>query len=353
MFSDEAEIIIQSGKGGDGCVSFRREKYVPYGGPDGGDGGNGGDVIFKVRNSLRSLSWIRSRHLFKAQNGQNGMKQRKSGKHGEPCIVEVPPGTIIKNIQTDVLLADLSHDTDEIVIAHGGRGGKGNTHFMTSTNQAPKYAQDGKEGIEIHLKLEVKLIADIGLVGKPNAGKSTLLSRLTKAHPKIGNYPFTTLYPNLGVMYISEFDSITIADIPGLIEGAHKGAGLGIRFLKHIERTKALLYMIDFYEEDPFQQFQLLFHELNTYHPDLVKKPFYIALNKIDVMENQIHQEKFKLLLSEITTSPYSELITKDNIFLISAVTGEGLETLKNKLYHLVETHNVHTTNNNVLTNEY
>ncbi|MDH4129177.1 MAG: GTPase ObgE [Spirochaetota bacterium] len=336
MFTDEAEFHVKAGKGGDGMVSFRREKYVPFGGPDGGDGGVGGSVILKVKTSLRTLSHVRSKRIFKAEPGNDGGKQNKTGRDGNNCIIKVPLGTIIKDKETGEILGDLSHEDDEIIVARGGRGGKGNTHFMSATNQAPKYAQLGKAGEESDLYLELKLIADIGLVGFPNAGKSTLLSRLSNAHPKIGNYPFTTLYPNLGVAYAGDYDSFIIADIPGIIEGAHNGLGLGIRFLKHIERTKGLLFMIDIFEEEPFKQFELLINELKNYNIKMLEKPHYIALNKIDLFANEDRKEKLNNFFVKYKSST---LYNPDyyNISLISAATGEGLDELKKMLYDLIK----------------
>ncbi len=330
MFADEAELRVKSGDGGAGLVSFRREKYVPFGGPDGGDGGRGGDVILKAKNNLRTLSHIRSRFFFKGEPGHNGGRQNKTGKNGQDCIIEVPLGTIVKLKETGDIIGDLSHDNDELIVAAGGIGGKGNSHFVSSTNQAPKYAQDGKDGKDKELFLELKLIADIGLVGLPNAGKSTLLSRLSKANPKIGDYPFTTLYPNLGVVYVGNYDSYIVADIPGLIEGAHRGVGLGIRFLKHIERTKGLLFMIDLFEENPFEQFELLMNELESYHPDIIKKPYYIALNKIDLFTTEDRDQKLNDFLSRHADDK--------RLLLISAATGEGIDNLKKKLLHLINT---------------
>lgn len=336
MFTDEAELIVKAGKGGDGHISFHKEKYVPFGGPDGGDGGRGGDVILKVKKSMRTLTHIKSKKIFKAQPGDNGGKKNCTGKDGSPCIIEVPLGTLVRDNETQEILYDLSQENSEAVVAKGGRGGKGNLHFTSSTNQAPKFAQDGKPGESFHFFLELKLIADIGLVGFPNAGKSTLLSRLSKAHPKIANYPFTTLSPNLGVCYVSEFESFIIADIPGIIEGAHKGVGLGIQFLKHIERTRGLLFMIDSFETDPYKQFELLIEELKEYHLDMLNKPFFIALNKKDLYQ----EDELNLIYEDFSENfkKSSHYISDEEtpVHFISAVSGEGLDSLKFKLHELI-----------------
>jgi len=317
-------------------VSFRREKFVPFGGPDGGDGGKGGDVILKVKSSLRTLSHIRSRRIFKAEPGKDGRKNNQTGGDGAAYIIDVPMGTVIRDVDSGEIIGDLSHDGEEIVVAKGGRGGKGNSHFVSSTNQAPQYAQPGKDSEEHNLFLELKLIADIGLVGFPNAGKSTLLSRLSKANPKIGNYPFTTLHPNLGVAYVGEYESFIIADIPGIIEGAHKGVGLGIRFLKHIERTKGLLFMIDLFEENAFSQFELLLAELKSYEESMLEKPFHIALNKIDLYPPEDRKDIAGNFLTAFEESGLKDKLGELKIYLISAATGEGLDELKKKLLELV-----------------
>ncbi len=337
MFTDEAELHVQSGKGGDGAVSFRREKYVPFGGPDGGDGGRGGDVIFTVRKSLRTLSHIRSRRLFKAKPGQKGGKNNRAGKSGDDYIIEVPLGTIIRDKESSETLGDLNEEGTSLVIVKGGRGGKGNSHFVSSTNQAPTHAQSGKDSVERNLYLELKLIADIGLVGFPNAGKSTLLSRLSRANPKIANYPFTTLYPNLGVVHVGDYDSYILADIPGLIEGAHQGVGLGIRFLKHIERTKGLVFLIDIFSEDPFNQFELLMNELKCYHTRMLEKPFYIVLNKIDLFPMEEREQILKGFMDLYKESSWKPLTELNPITLISAVSGEGIDELKLKLFKFLK----------------
>ncbi|MBO5097582.1 MAG: GTPase ObgE, partial [Agathobacter sp.] len=293
-FADRARIIIKSGKGGDGHVSFRREKYVPDGGPDGGDGGKGGDVIFVVDEGLNTLTDYRHKRKFAAESGQEGGKKNCHGKNGQDLILKVPEGTVIKDAETDRVIADMSGDNKRVVVLKGGKGGLGNQNFATSTMQAPKYAQPGQEAIEIEVKLELKVIADVGLVGFPNVGKSTLLSRVTNAQPKIANYHFTTLSPNLGVVDMEEGFGFVIADIPGLIEGAAEGIGLGHEFLRHVERTKVLIHMVDaagVEGRDPIADIHAINKELEAYNPDLLKKPQVIAANKTDAIygdENEI-----------------------------------------------------------------
>ena len=294
MFADRATIIIKSGKGGNGHVSFRREKYVPNGGPDGGDGGRGGDVIFVVDEGLNTLTDFRHRRKFAAENGEEGGKKKCHGKDGADLILKVPAGTVIKDAESDKVIADMSGDNKRQVILKAGRGGQGNSHYATATMQAPKYAQPGGEGIEIEVKLELKVIADVGLVGFPNVGKSTLLSRVTNAQPKIANYHFTTLQPNLGVVDLDGAKGFVIADIPGLIEGASEGVGLGLEFLRHIERTRVMIHVVDAAGtegRDPIADIKAIDKELAAYDPELLKKPQVIAANKIDSIygdENEI-----------------------------------------------------------------
>lgn len=329
MFADSARIIIKSGKGGDGHVSFRREKYVPNGGPDGGDGGKGGDVIFQVDEGLNTLTDFRHRRKYAAENGEEGKKRNCHGKNGEDIIVKVPAGTIIRDAQTDKVIADMSGGNTRQVILRGGRGGKGNQNYATATMQAPKYAQPGQDAIEIEVQLELKVIADVGLVGFPNVGKSTFLSRVTNAQPKIANYHFTTLQPNLGVVDLEDGDGFVIADIPGLIEGASDGVGLGHEFLRHIERTKVIIHIVDAAGtegRDPIADIKAIDKELEAYNPDLLKKPQVIAANKIDAIygdENEI----IAALRNEFE---------KDGIrvFPISAVSGQGVREL---LFHVRE----------------
>ena len=323
MFADRAKIIIKSGKGGNGHVSFRREKYVPNGGPDGGDGGNGGDIIFLVDDGVNTLSDYRYKRKFAAQSGEEGGKRNCHGKNGEDLILKVPEGTVIKDAESGKVIADMSGENKRQVILKGGRGGLGNQHFATSTMQAPKYAQPGQEAIEIEVLLELKVIADVGLVGFPNVGKSTLLSRVTNAQPKIANYHFTTLSPNLGVVDLDGGKGFVIADIPGLIEGASEGIGLGHEFLRHIERTKVMIHMVDAAStegRDPIADIYAINKELENYNPELLKKPQVIAANKIDAIygyENDIiEQLKTEFEPKEI------------KVFPISAVSGKGLKEL-------------------------
>ena len=287
MFADRATIIIKSGKGGDGHVSFRREKYVPDGGPDGGDGGKGGDVIFVVDEGLNTLTDYRHRRKFAAQPGEEGGKRNCHGKNGEDLILKVPEGTVIKDAESGKVIADMSGENRRQVILRGGRGGLGNQHYATSTMQAPKYAQPGGDSIEIEVKLELKVIADVGLVGFPNVGKSTLLSVTSNAHPKIANYHFTTLYPNLGVIYVDDGVSFVMADIPGIIEGAAEGAGLGHDFLRHIDRCRLLVHIVDVSgseDRDPIEDFEKINQELAQYSEELAKRPMLVAANKIDLL---------------------------------------------------------------------
>ncbi len=293
MFIDHVEIHVRSGKGGDGMMHFRHEKYVPRGGPDGGDGGRGGDVVFEVKPTLNTLSAFRPSQKFAADDGKAGGTNQKSGKGGENLIIFVPPGTILFDADTGELIGDLTASGQQLTICKGGRGGRGNQHFATSRNQTPRTAEKGEPWEEKRLKLELKLIADLGLIGLPNAGKSTLLSALTNAKPKIAPYPFTTLEPNLGVAQIDEDTTIVLADIPGLIEGAAEGAGLGHDFLRHIQRTRVLIHLLDGLSEDPLADFSQINSELALFDPNLAKKAQIVALNKIDQPEVQ---ERFKAL---------------------------------------------------------
>ena len=328
MFADRATIIIKSGKGGNGHVSFRREKYVPNGGPDGGDGGRGGDVIFVVDEGLNTLTDFRHRRKFAAENGEEGGKKKCHGKDGADLILKVPAGTVIKDAESDKVIADMSGDNKRQVILKGGRGGQGNSHYATATMQAPKYAQPGGEGIEIEVKLELKVIADVGLVGFPNVGKSTLLSRVTNAQPKIANYHFTTLNPNLGVVDLPGGKGFVIADIPGLIEGASEGVGLGHEFLRHIERTKVIIHMVDAASvegRDPIADIKAINAELEAYNPDLLNRPQVIAANKIDAIYGESNT-----IIDDIKKEFEPEI----KVYPISAVSGKGLKEL---LYHVRE----------------
>ncbi len=329
MFADNARIIIKSGNGGDGHVSFRREKYVPNGGPDGGDGGHGGNLIFQIDDGLNTLVDFRHRRKYAAQNGEEGGKRNCHGKKGEDLIVKVPAGTIIRDAETDKVIADMSGENTRQIVLRGGKGGLGNQHFATSTMQAPKYAQPGQPGIELEVRLELKVIADVGLVGFPNVGKSTLLSRVSNARPKIANYHFTTLNPNLGVVDLDDAGGFVIADIPGLIEGAAEGVGLGHDFLRHIERTKVIIHMVDVASvegRDPIADIYAINKELESYNPELAKKPQVIAANKIDAIYDEI-TSALPALKGEFEAKGI-------NVYPISAVSGQGLKEL---LYYVQE----------------
>ncbi len=328
MFADRAKIYIRSGKGGDGHVSFRRELYVPNGGPDGGDGGRGGDVIFEVDEGLNTLYDYRHRRKFKAEDGEEGGKRRCHGKDGSDIILKVPEGTIIREAESGKVIADMSGENRRQTILKGGRGGAGNQHFATSTMQVPKYAQPGQPAQELEVLLELKVIADVGLVGFPNVGKSTLLSRVTNAQPKIANYHFTTLTPNLGVVDLEGGGGFVIADIPGLIEGASEGVGLGHEFLRHIERTRVLIHMVDAAStegRDPIEDIYAINKELKAYNEEIAGRPQVIAANKVDVLGED--------------TEPIERLKKKFEpqgirVFPISAVAGQGLKEL---LYYVKE----------------
>ena len=306
MFIDQVEIHVKSGKGGDGMVHFRREKFVPQGGPDGGDGGKGGDVIFEVKPTLNTLSSFRQNQKFKADPGVNGGPSQMTGRNGKDLVINIPPGTVIFDGETGELIGDLTDPGQKLTVCKGGRGGRGNQHFATSRNQAPRTAEKGAPAEEKRLRLELKLIADIGLIGLPNAGKSTLLSVLTNARPKIAPYPFTTLEPNLGVANIDDDTTVVLADIPGLIEGASQGAGLGHDFLRHIQRTRVLVHLLDGLSEDPVADYSQINSELSLFDPNLGKKPQIVALNKIDQPDVQERlgeiQKKFKRLKVELMT---------------------------------------------------
>ena len=306
MFIDKVEIHVKSGKGGDGMVHFHREKFIPRGGPDGGDGGKGGDVILEVKSTLNTLSSFRQNQKFKAEDGAKGGPSQMSGRYGNDLILYVPPGTIIFDGETGELIGDLTEPGQRLNILKGGRGGRGNQHFATSRNQVPRTAEKGEPAQEKRIKLELKLIADIGLIGVPNAGKSTLLSVLTNAKPKIAPYPFTTLEPNLGVANIDDNTTVVLADIPGLIEGAAQGAGLGHDFLRHVQRTRVLIHLLDGLSEDPVADYSQINSELSLFDPNLARKPQLVALNKIDQPEVQERlaelQNKFKELNVELMT---------------------------------------------------
>ena len=321
MFTDYVKISAKAGNGGNGAISFRREKYVAAGGPDGGDGGKGGDVYFEVDPDSNTLIDFRYHKKFKAENGKNGEGSHKYGKSGEDLYIKVPIGTIVRDAETNKVLADLSHKGQKELILAGGRGGKGNSHFATSTRQAPRFAQDGENGEEKELILELKLLADVGLIGFPNVGKSTFLSRTTSATPKIADYHFTTLEPNLGVVKTDYGDSFVIADIPGIIEGASEGTGLGLQFLRHIERTRLLLHVIDVSGSEgrnPVQDFYTINEELKKYSEKLSKRKQIIVANKIDAMQDENLYKELEKVAKE----------NKMEIFKISAATGEGISEL-------------------------
>ena len=323
MFADRAKIYIRSGKGGDGHVSFRREKYVPNGGPDGGDGGNGGSVIFEVDEGLNTLTDFRHIRKYCAQDGEQGGKRNCRGKNGEDIIIKVPEGTVVKELESGKIIADMSGENRRQTILSGGKGGNGNQHYATSTMQAPKYAQPGQPSKELNLFLELKVIADVGLVGFPNVGKSTLLSRVTNARPKIANYHFTTLNPNLGVVDLDD-GGFVIADIPGLIEGASEGIGLGHEFLRHIERTKVLIHLVDAAStegRDPIADIYAINKELEAYNADIAHRPQVIAANKIDVIYAENDEDPVIRIKEEFGPKGIK-------VFPISAVSGQGLNEL-------------------------
>jgi len=324
-FVDEVHIHVASGKGGHGCVSFRREKYIPKGGPDGGDGGRGGDVIFFVRRNLKTLTHIRNRGKYFARNGIPGSGRNKSGEDGEDILIEVPPGSRVLDAQTREVLLDLEEDGQKLVFLKGGKGGQGNMHFATSRNQAPRYAQPGLPGEEREIIVEMNLIADIGFVGFPNAGKSTLLKSVTSANPKVGAYPFTTKIPSLGVLSVYDSELI-LADIPGIIEGASQGAGLGLRFLKHIHRTAGLAFLLDLEQDkDHVEEFHILLKELEDYEPSLVNKPRILIASKMDMPEAE---EAFANLQKKL---PGEKLLG------ISAHTHQGMQDLIHEFWLLAQ----------------
>jgi GTPase len=327
MFYDKAKIYIKSGDGGDGMIGFRREKYVPFGGPSGGDGGHGGDVILVVNPHHNSLVRFHKNNHFRAGDAGHGNTKRRTGANGETLRLEVPPGTIVRNADTGELIADMTEETHEVVILHGGRGGRGNIRFANSVNQAPRIAERGEPGEEVWLELELKLIADVGIVGVPNAGKSTLLSVVSAAKPKIANYPFTTLQPSLGVVKLDEYTTMTLADIPGLIEGASEGVGLGHDFLRHVERTRVLIHLIDGAASDPLEDWAMINQELALYDITLEKRPQLVVLNKMDlpdavawepIVEEEINKAGF----------PFCS---------ISAVTGQGVREMLFKVKQILD----------------
>jgi len=325
-FADEVYIDVASGNGGNGCVSFRREKYVPKGGPDGGDGGTGGSVIFEVRQNLKTLSHLKTKRSYKAENGETGKGKQRHGRNGADVVIPVPPGTLIKDPDTGKVLRDLTDMDEQWVIYKGGKGGKGNMHYATSRRQVPRYAQPGEPGVAGRLHVELHIIADIGFVGLPNAGKSSLLSVLTNAHPKIAAYAFTTRTPNLGVMRYNYRD-IILADIPGIIEGASHGAGLGDKFLKHIARTAGLVIMLDLTDENIIHTYEIVLNELEHYAYEMLQKPRIILGTKLDLPGTKDVLEQFR--------SEFSDEI----VIGVSSFSSEGLEEVKASFYNMVQSH--------------
>lgn len=327
MFYDEAKIFVKSGDGGDGMISFRREKYVSMGGPDGGDGGRGGHVVLQVNRKLNSLAYFHRKVHFKAERGVHGGKRNMTGARGENLVLQVPAGTIIRDFETTALIADLKADGEEFVLMQGGEGGRGNARFASSTKQAPSVAERGEEGEERWVTMELKLIAEVGLVGKPNAGKSTLLASVSAAKPKIAGYPFTTLRPNLGVVAIGEYDSFVMADIPGLIEGAAEGVGLGHDFLRHIERTRVIVHLLDGNAQEPLEDWEAINAELREYSEKLAQKPQLVVLNKMDTADAVAWEP---LIKEEVEAKGFE-------FMAISAISKEGVQPLLYRLKEMIE----------------
>ncbi|MCF8719953.1 GTPase ObgE [Nitrospina gracilis] len=330
MFVDQVKITVRAGNGGDGCCSFRREKFIPKGGPDGGDGGRGGDVILQAVSNLTTLLDLRYQQLYRAENGRPGSGNLRTGKSGETCIIRVPLGTVVKDYETGEVLADLTGEFQEYVAAKGGRGGFGNDHYKSSTNRAPRRADSGKPGDSRVLLVELKLLADVGIIGFPNAGKSTLISKISNARPKIADYPFTTLTPNLGLVRVDEYQSFVAADIPGLIEGAHEGKGLGTRFLKHTERTRVILHLLDFSvlsDRDPIEDYEVIQKELKAFSEDLYQKPQILVASKIDHPEAEEKFERYRDRLKAINL----------RLLAVSSVTGRGISDLIHQTYQLLQ----------------
>ncbi|MGN0973829.1 MAG: GTPase ObgE [Bacilli bacterium] len=327
MFVDEVLIKVEAGKGGDGCTAFRREKYIPMGGPYGGNGGRGSNIIFKVDTGLRTLLDLRYQKLIKGKKGENGLGKNMHGKKAEDIIIKVPQGTVVTDMDTNLIIADLKEKDDEVIVAHGGRGGRGNTAFKTQSNPAPNFSENGEPGEEKNLKVELKLLADVGLVGLPSVGKSTIISKVSASKPKIAAYHFTTLTPNLGVVKTIDNRSFVMADLPGLIEGASLGEGLGDKFLKHVERTKVIAHVIDMSGiegRDPYEDYVTINKELENFNEKLLKKPQIIIANKMDMPDSKDNLEKFKEKV-------------KDEIFEVSAISNEGLDKVMIKLADLLD----------------
>jgi len=359
MFVDSASFTVKSGKGGPGCVSFRKEKFVVKGGPDGGDGGKGGSIYFEVDNNTDTLSWYKGRHMIKAQNGKPGTSRQCTGKSADHVVLKVPPGTQVIDEDTGEVLLDLLEDKQKVLFIEGGKGGMGNVHFKNSRNQTPTYAQPGLAGVTKEIRLELKLIADVGLVGYPNVGKSTLISTISNAKPQVANYEFTTLTPKLGVVEVGEYSSFVAADIPGIIDGASDGRGLGLDFLRHIERTKTLLYMIDMANyRDTIEQYKVLKEEVKKFSPELATRRYAIALTKIDAIDPEELNDKIeqfikdiglevsqtnsfsfdkdkKYFLQDLTYTKYDESLPYF-ILPISSATHDNIEGIKYSLYDLV-----------------
>lgn len=329
MFVDEVELYVIAGSGGDGCTAFRREKYVPMGGPFGGNGGRGSNIIFKVDEGLHTLLDLRYQKVIRGKKGENGRGKNQNGKGAEDIIVKVPQGTVITDLDTNLILADLKKKDDQVVVAKGGRGGRGNMAFKTQANPAPNFSENGEPGEERHLKIELKLLADVGLVGLPSVGKSTIISKVSRSKPKIAAYHFTTLTPNLGVVRASNGKSFVMADLPGLIEGASVGEGLGDRFLRHIERTRVLLHVLDMSGSemrDPYEDYQAINQELEKFNPKLMKRPMVILANKMDLPNAEENLKKFK------------EKVKDKKIFAITAMNGQGLQEVIDYLADLLDT---------------
>ena len=327
MFIDQAELEIKAGDGGGGAVTFRREKYVPKGGPSGGNGGKGGDVIIQAFSNLNTLLDFKYKRKYLAGDGAIGGSSLKDGKNGKDVLIKVPVGTIIKDFTSNKILSDLDTEGKRIVIAKGGRGGKGNSNFATSTNQAPRYAETGKQGESKKIVLELKLIADVGIVGFPNAGKSTLISVISAAKPKIADYPFTTLEPNLGIVKYNDFQSFTVADIPGIIEGASQGKGLGHQFLRHIERTRIILFLIEITSENFQNDFNILMNELKSYSSKLIQKKIFVSFSKADLVDSE--------RLKEVSRFKFKGI--KDKPLIFSSISGYGLDKMMDILWNILE----------------